>query len=213
MRAFQRRSVGIMGAACAVAFGISACGSSHSAKTAQGRTTTAAPATQTKVAAAVPPPSPRLRIVFPRSGARVATTLTIHVSVRGVAATGASALKYVLDGSLTRLGSARLTYRALAPGDHHVLVSLAGRPSVKARVKFTVPAPAAAAPAIPAATPTSSAPPPPTPATAPAPPPSTTPAPSPAPTPPASGGIPQGANAGDADGDNHGAPSDGDGNI
>jgi hypothetical protein len=26
-------------------------------------------------------------------------------------------------------------------------------------------------------------------------------------------GIPQGANAGDADGDNHGGPSDGDGNI
>jgi len=28
-----------------------------------------------------------------------------------------------------------------------------------------------------------------------------------------SSGIPQGPNAGDADGDNHGGPSDGDGNI
>jgi hypothetical protein len=38
-------------------------------------------------------------------------------------------------------------------------------------------------------------------------------APAPAPPPAPSGGIPQGPNAGDADSDNHGGPSDGDGNI
>jgi predicted lipoprotein with Yx(FWY)xxD motif len=57
-----------------------------------------------------------------------------------------------------------------------------------------------------------------TPPPAPAPPPATTPAPKPAappaakPNPPAASGIPQNG-GGDDDGDNHGAPSDGDGNI
>jgi hypothetical protein len=76
----------------------------------------------------------------------------------------------------------------------------------------TTPAPANTTPATVAATPTQTTPPPPPPTTTHA-----APTPAPAPTPttpkPASGGIPQGPNAGDADRDNHGGPTDGDGQI
>ena len=211
MRVCRLRPLVITCATSVLAAAISACGSSHSSTAADAATSPAAvpSAPHTTTAPAAPPPAPRLRIVSPRPEARVAPTLTIRVSLTGAAATGVKALRYVLDGSLTRLGSVRLTFHGLAPGDHHLVVALASRAATNARVSFIVPAPVVPAPVAPtpAPTQTSSAPPPP----ASTPPPATSTTPAPAPTP--SGGIPQGPNAGDADGDNHGGPSDGDGNL
>jgi hypothetical protein len=123
--------------------------------------------------------------------------------------------RYVLDGTLVRLGSARLTFHGLAFGRHHLTVMLASLRSVRTTRTFIVPQPAAAAQASGASQATTSSAS--SPATAPAaaapPPAATTPAPAPTPAPPPTSGIPQGANAGDADGDNHGGTSDGDGNI
>jgi hypothetical protein len=87
-----------------------------------------------------------------------------------------------------------LTFRDLVPGHHRLLVALVSHPSIRATVSFTV----------------IGQPPPPVQVTAP-PPQVTAPPPAPAPVP--NSGIPQGPNAGDADSDNHGGPSDGDGNI
>lgn len=183
-----------MGAAAALALSASACGSGHaSPRTTAPTAATAAPTTTT----ATPPPAPvHLRIVSPRRGAHVKSTLTVRVSLTGSGPH--AALKYVLDGRFTHLGSSRVTFRDLAPGQHHLVVFLASRPSVRAKVSFTVPAPP------PPPTPTTSAAPPPT--TSAAPPPPTTQAPPP-------NSIPQGANAGDGDADNHGGPTDGDGNV
>jgi hypothetical protein len=152
-----------------------------------------------------------LRIISPRRGAHAAPNLTIRVAVTGASAGGSRALQYVLDGRLTRLGSARLTFHDLAPGQHHLLVALLARPATRATVSFTVPAPPQPSPAPASA---SSSPQPAAPAPAPTAPssPMTQPPAAP-PAPPPSAGIPQGANAGDGDADNHGAPSDGDGNI
>jgi hypothetical protein len=124
----------------------------------------------------------------------------VRVALSGAAA-GSDALRYVLDGRLTRRGSRLLTYHDLAPGHHHLLVSLASNRGVHVATVFTVPAPPS----------------PPVPAPAPAPPPATmtTPPPTaaaPAPAPPPVSGIPQG-DGGDRDGDNNGGPSDGDGDI
>jgi hypothetical protein len=122
---------------------------------------------------------------------------------------GVRALKYVLDGAFTRYGAIEVTFHGLAPGPHHLLVTLVSRPSVRASVIFTVAAPVVAPAQVPATT--SAAP---APATqVPSPAPASPPAAAPAPTPMVSSGIPQGPNAGDADRDNHGGPSDGDGSI
>lgn len=211
MRADELRGLVMMGA---VALAVSACGSSHASTTTHGATPTAAAAASptTSVASVTPPRAPHLRIVSPRPGARVTPTLTIRVSLSSAAVAGPHAFRYVLDGSLTRVGSRRLTFRGLAPGAHHVLVALAKRPSVKAHVSFIVPASVTPAPA-PAPTTTSTPPPTTTAASTPPPAPATTQATAPAPSPAPSGGIPQGAGAGDDDSDNHGGPSDGDGNI
>jgi hypothetical protein len=203
-----------MAASVLTAFAVTACGGSgHPAATPQTTAAaTTAPAT-TSTAPAVPAPAPHIRIIAPRSGAATAQTLTVRLSLSGGAGIPHT-FRYVLDGTDVRLGSARLTFHGLAFGRHHLTVMLASRHSVKATRSFVVPTPT------PAAAPTStqaSAPAAPTPTTASAPAtspaPAATPAPAPTPAPSTSGNIPQGPSAGDADSDNHGAPSDGDGNI
>jgi hypothetical protein len=212
MSASQLRGFVITCATSAVVLAITACGSSRPSSTAHATTSPDAVAsTPTTTASPALARPPGLRIVAPRRGAHVTPTLTIRVSLTGATAAGPRALEYLLDGTLTRLGSSRLTFHGLAPGDHHLVVAVASRPAIRARVSFTIPAPAApAAPAPAAPTPVPA-----TTSSAPASTPTPTPMPSTtqAPAPPPSGGIPQGPNAGDADGDNHGGPSDGDGNI
>ena len=222
------KALALLVAGTVAAMAVAGCGGSRH-RTAHPKTTavavTGAPAStsvpaSTSTTAPAPARPPRLRIIAPHPGATVSQTLTIRLSLIGAGAPGAAAFRYVLDGTLVRLGSARLTFHGLAFGRHHLTVMLASRRSVSATRSFTVPAP----PAVPAtaaspATTSSAAGPAPAPApaasspsamtTAP-PPPATTPVPAPA---PASSGIPQGPTAGDADGDNHGAASDGDGNI
>jgi hypothetical protein len=212
MKAKRLRGLVPVGAALAVVLAVTACGSSHSSTASDATKTATALATAPTTTAAPAPPArvPQLRILAPHRGAVVARNLTVRVSVTGATPVGRRALKYVLDGSLTRVGSARLTYQGLAPGDHHLLVALVSRPSVRASVSFNVPAPAPPPTAAPATTSSAPASTPPTPTPPPAP--STMQAPAPPPPAP-SGGIPQGPNAGDADSDNHGGPSDGDGNI
>ncbi len=189
---------------------IAACGSGTTHHTnALAAATTHSTATTTATAPR-PDVDPHLRILAPRNKAHVTQTMTVHVSVSGGKATGSHAFKYVLDGKLTRLGPARVTYAGLTPGTHRLLVSLVAQPSVRAVVAFTVTAP----PAPPAPTTTTTAPTPPSPTTtapAPNPPPPTTATPPPSPPPPTSC-IPQ-HGGGDGDHDNHGAPSDGDGCI
>jgi hypothetical protein len=205
------RGLTLICASAAVALVISACGSSRSPSSSSQSQTNGASVAGPPATTAAPAPLPlaaRLRILAPRRGASAASTLTVRVSLTGATAAGSRAFKYVLDGSLTRLGSARLSYHDLAAGQHHLLVALASRPSVSARVSFSVPVP----PPRPAG-PSSAATPPASTTAAPPPPPSSTQAAAPATTPAPSGGIPQGANAGDADSDNQGGPSDGDGNI
>jgi hypothetical protein len=192
---------------------LTACGTGQSSSqstpastAAASASTTAASASTTTTsagtAAPLPPPA-HLRILAPRGQSHIDRTVAVHVALTGAHAAGSRAFRYVLDGSFTRVGPARLTLHDVVPGHHHLVVALASRPSVKAIATFFVTAPAPTPPAAPASV--SSSPPPATMTTAPAP----TPAPSPAP----SSGIPQGPSAGDADGDNHGGPSDGDGNI
>jgi hypothetical protein len=194
----------------------SGCGGGSAAMTSTAR----APVATSAITAAKPAsaPTPHLSIRSPRMGAHTASTLTVHVALSG-ATNGAQRFRYVLDRRLARSGSARLTFHGLAPGRHRLEVLSAADSTVSASTTFTVrapapvaiPAPARAQPTVSTAAPapTTTAPPPRTPspskATAPAPP-KTSP-------PPASGGIPQGPNAGDGDGDNSGGPSDGDGNI
>jgi hypothetical protein len=147
---------------------------------------------------------PHLSILSPRAGAHTASTLTVRVALSG-ATNGAQRFRYVLDRRLTRFGPARLTFHDLAPGRHSLEVLLATTGTARASTTFTVRAPAHVASPAPAQTqPTVSTP---------APAPTTTAPPPKASPPPSSGGIPQGPNAGDGDGDNNGAPSDGDGNL
>ena len=150
-----------------------------------------------------PARKPRLRILSPRAGTTTKSTVAVRVALAGAHIAGSGAVKYVLDGSITRTGSTRLTFTGLAPGDHHLVVSLTANRSVKAAVAFAVAVP----PAPPVTTMTTAVPTPPATTRTSALPPATTT------TPAAGNGIPQGPNAGDGDGDNHGAPSDGDGNI
>lgn len=214
------RKTRMAGGALTLALVASACGAS-AAQHVKMTHATAASAT-VKATPARQPADPRLRVASPRSGARVGQTVTVHVSLTDGSASGSRAYKYVLDAKLTRFGSNRLTFHGLTPGVHHVKVSLVSHPAAHASVTFTVRAPVvptapvttqtapttttAPAPTTPAApAPTTPAPAPPTHTT-------TKPAPPPPPPPPPTGGIPQ-HNGGDMDGDNNGAPSDGDGNI
>jgi hypothetical protein len=196
---------------------VSGCGGGSSAMTTTTRASVAAPATT--VAKPASAPTPRLSIISPRVGAHTASTLTVRVALSGASTGGAQRFRYVLDRRLTRSGSARLTFHDLAPGRHRLEVLSAADSTVRTSTTFTVRAPAPVAVPVPVQTqPTVSAPAPaPTTTTAPPriPPPTKTTAPAPpkASPPPSSGGIPQGPNAGDGDGDNNGEPSDGDGNI
>jgi hypothetical protein len=211
----RRWRLALMCASPALALAISACGSSHAASPSHAQTTRVAAASATTKSAAPDPPPPvaHLRIISPRRGAHTAPNLTVRVAVTGASASGSRAFMYVLDGTLSRRGSARLTFHDLAPGRHHLLVALLARRSTRATVSFTVAAPppppspgpaSSAQPSTPALAPPTAAPPPP---------PTMTQPPAPTPAPPPSMGIPQGLNAGDGDADNNGAPSDGDGNV
>jgi hypothetical protein len=195
--------------ALALALTASACGgssdsSSTSSSSSAAAVTSSAAATASTTAAASAAAKPRahLRILSPRAGARSGETLTVRVALSGAAA-GSDPLRYVLDGRLTRRGSRLLTYHDLAPGHHHLQVSLVSNRGVHKSTVFTVPAPPPPPAPAPAAAPT------PPPATMTMPPPATMTAP---PSPPPVSGIPQG-DGGDHDGDNNGSASDGDGNI
>jgi hypothetical protein len=127
----------------------------------------------------------------------------VRVAVSGAGGTGADGIRYVLDGLLTRRGSARLTFTDLASGRHRLTVVLVSNGGVRAATVFTVPTPPP--PPAPAAAPASTSPPAPSAAPLSAPAPMTAPAPA-----PMTSGIPQN-NGGDMDGDNNGGVSDGDG--
>jgi hypothetical protein len=130
-----------LAASSVLALAVSACGAGHSVAPTKTADATTARATISATTPAPPPPPPRLRILSPRRGANAAQTLTVRVSLTGATPAGHKAFKYVLDGTLTRLDSDRLTYHDLAPGHHQLLVSLDSRHSVKASTSFTVPAP------------------------------------------------------------------------
>jgi hypothetical protein len=196
-------------------FAASGCGGGTSTIKTPATVTQASNAPQPAVAA----PVRHLSIVSPRAGAHTAATLTVRVKLTGTATNGAQPFRYVLDRRVTRSGSDGLTFHNLAPGRHRLeVIWPSASPShvattfiVRAPARVVVPVPAQAQPA--ASTPIlppSTSPPPRT-----SPPTKTTTAPaSPQASPPQSnGGIPQGPNAGDGDGDNNGGPSDGDGNL
>jgi hypothetical protein len=194
------------GISVAAGFALGGCGSSAGpvAKVTQSTGASSTPATPVAV---VRPP--RLRILSPKRDSHTGTTVTVSVLLTGSPAGGSRLLRYVLDGSLTRGGPARLTFHGLAPGRHRLEAMLNDDRSVRGGVAFTVsaPAPIAAlpvAPSEPAPSQTTASP---SPATAP----SQTAPPVSTPKPPPSTGIPQGG-GGDGDGDNSGGPSDGDGN-
>ena len=204
---------GRLGGACAAfALGLllAGCGGGSSSTTAS-KTTAATPRTPASTAAV----SPRLLILTPRRGAHTDQSLTVRVRLGGATPTIRHLFRYVLDGRIARLGSARLTFHELVPGRHRLLVMLADDRSVRASSFFFVRAPTPVTAPEPAPTTTATTQ---TPETTPAPTPapsqtttrSATPAPTPAP--PSTGGIPQG-NGGDRDSDNNGGPSDGDGNF
>lgn len=206
----RARPLLVAGALGMLTLGIGGCGSSHSSARTTAASVTPAGTTQiTATTATTPAPATarslpaHLRILAPRPLAQLDQTVAVHVSVTGAMGTGTRSFRYVLDGRLTRRGSTRLTFTGVVPGHHHLLVALVSHPSVNATAAFTVLAPPAP-PQAPSVAPMTSA----------APRPATPPTPS-GPSAPmmSTGGIPQGPNAGDADGDNRGGPSDGDGNI
>jgi hypothetical protein len=201
---------------------VAACGATHSA------TTISAPSTSPAAAHAAPAAMhPRIAFVSPRPHARVGSAL--HVRVHR---SEAGRVRFVLDGHNVRVTAATtLVYRHLAPGAHRLQAELlpasgtspAATASVDFRVRRSLPPPSPVTPAgagtgspapapAPVATQTTASPPPPpatttTPAASPPPPPAATTTPAAPPT-----GIPQNG-GGDGDSDNHGAPSDGDGNV
>jgi hypothetical protein len=201
--------------ACSLAaLGLTACGNSKSTSTSTAATvpsavTSTAAASTATTAVVRRAPAPHLRILAPRHQAHLEQTVAVRVALTGAKASGPRAFRYVLDGRFTRFGPPRLTFHDIVPGRHHLIVALASHPSARATSSFFVTAPAQAATPSTATSMSSTMPPP----TTSAPPPATIPEPVPPPTPVPSGGIPQGPNAGDADGDNRGGASDGDGNI
>lgn len=182
-------------------------GASTSSKTSVAARTSASVVQSSPARAPASAPVAHLSILSPRAGAHTASTLTVRVALSGARSGATPRFRYVLDRRLTRFGSARLTFHDLVPGRHRLEVISTAASPIRATTTFTVRAPAPVAvptqaqPTVstPVPTPTTTTPP----ATE-----TTTPAP-----PQSSGGIPQGANAGDGDSDNHGGPSDGDGNI
>ncbi len=213
------RAIGPLCLGVTVALAVSGCGGSGSGKSASAAThaTTRTSSTQAPISV----PMPRLSILSPRRGAHTGATLTVRVAVRNAPKSGARRFRYVLDRRLTRFGSSRLTFHDLAPGRHHLLVLMTNN-AAHARTTFTVRAPAPAVVQAPpseaqsttsTSTPAEPAPVAPQPAKAAPPPAEPTPPPATSTPSPQGGGIPQGPNAGDGDGDNHGAPSDGDGNV
>jgi hypothetical protein len=206
---------GWLGLSLGLIFAASGCGG--------GTSTIKAPAaTQASNAPqpAVTAPVRHLSIVSPRAGAHTAATLAVRVKLTGTATSGAPRFRYVLDHRLTRSGSDRLTFHSLAPGCHRLEVIWSGASPSHTATMFIVRAPAHVVVPVPAqAQPTASTPIPPPTCTSPpprtSPPTKTTTAPAPpqASPPQSNGGIPQGPNAGDGDGDNNGGPSDGDGNL
>ena len=195
----------------AIALGAAGCGGSSYATrssspstatptTATPTTAAATTATATPARAAVAPPS--LRILLPARGALTAATVSVRVVVHRAPA-GAQ-LRYVLDSGRPQPARPRFTLNGLAPGRHRLVVFLAADRAVRTATTFDVQPPPAP---VPAATAPVQAPP----TTTPAPPPPTTTTTTSAPPPPTNP-IPQ-HNGGDADGDNNGAPSDGDGNV
>jgi hypothetical protein len=185
------RSRSLIGTSATLAAGLALAGcggAGHATKVTQP--TSAAPSAKAPVA--VPPV--RLRILSPKAGAHTGTKLTVRVLLTGSSPGHPPSLRYVLDGAVTRRGSAQLTFQALRPGRHRLEVTLTQDRRIRAGSVFTVRLP----PSVKAA-----------PVAAPEPAPivtTTSPPPSP------SGGIPQGG-GGDGDGDNSGGPSDGDGNV
>jgi hypothetical protein len=119
--------------------------------------------------------------------------------------------RYLLDGREARRGSAHLTFDELAPGAHHLVVTLVNDAGVHAVSSFVVRAPTPVPAAEPAQVTTATTPAP-APAATRAEPPMSRPAAKPSTPAPSSAGIPQG-NGGDQDEDNNGGPSDGDGNV
>jgi hypothetical protein len=211
--ALGRFRAGPLGVSLVLIFAAGGCGGATGAPaTVKQATNAAQPATAAPVR--------HLSILSPRVGAHTAPTLTVRVRLTGTATSGAQRFRYELDHRLTRSGADRLTFHDLAPGRHRLEVIWASADPSRAATTFTVrapapvtvPAPAQAQPtaSTPATSPASTTPPPststPTQTSAAPPPPQTSP-------PPSGGGIPQGPNAGDGDGDNKGGPSDGDGNL
>jgi hypothetical protein len=190
---------------------LAACGATHST---------------TSTSRAIAPPSPpaanaaahaSIAFLSPRAGAHVGST--VHVRIHR---SEAGRVRFILDGRSQHLtGASTIVYRHLRPGEHRVraelLVASGQGSAATAVVRFRVRSPHITAPAAP----------PPVTTTAPAPPPAVTTTATPtvttqtappvqtqttaAPPAPATG-IPQNG-GGDDDADNHGAPSDGDGNI
>jgi hypothetical protein len=210
----------VTGATTSLAVGVllTGCGSSGGAKSASA-TQPVAPTTAAATSATTATATPAsLRILAPAAGSNTGSNVTVHVRVSG-GSSGRPALRYLLDGRLSRRGSTQLTYRELAPGRHTVVVSLVGDGSVRSARSFVVRAPAPPPPEPAHTTPAE-----PAPTTQmgseherSAPPPEPKPEPKQAPpetkpSPPEGGGIPQGG-GGDGDGDNSGGPSDGDGNV
>jgi hypothetical protein len=193
-------ALALVATACGGSSGSASAGKSSTAanSSSAAATSSSATASTTAAASAAAVAHPHLRILAPRAGARSGETLTVRIAVTGASASP-DALRYVLDGKLTRRGARRLTYHDLAPGHHHLLVSLVSNRGVHESTVFTVPAPPPPPQPVAAPTPT---------ATMAAPPPTTATTPM---APPVSG-IPQG-DGGDQDGDNNGGSSDGDGDI
>ena len=124
------------------------------ARSAGSRRPPSAPATvstPTTTRTTTPKPAPRLEIVTPRTRAHLDQTVAVRVSLTGATLAGSQSLRYVLDGAVTRLEAARLTFHGVVSGHHHLRVALISRPSVRANATFTVlaPPPATAVPPAP----------------------------------------------------------------
>lgn len=196
----------------AIFLGLAAAGCGASATS---TTTTQSTASRSQPAAARVP-ALHVRILSPRSGAATGTVVTVRVSVSQAGQSRKPRLSYALDRHSLRSHGGRVVLRGLTAGRHHLVVTVPGSPAARATAVFHVVPPRPVSPAAATATApqptvtTTTAPPP---QTSTSPPPATTTTTAPAATPPpATGGIPQNG-GGDGDGDNHGAPSDGDGNI
>ena len=208
------RAVGAL-VALGVALVVSACGGGSSSSSSAPATTTQAAAVSSTTSAA---PKPRLKTLSPRAGSHTGSNVTVRVALVNGKATGPKPFRYVLDGQ-TRFGQRRLVLHGVKPGRHQLIVTLVDDRAVRSETPFVVKAPPPPPPpVVTTSAPTATAPPPAT-TTAPSPPTTTAPPPTaaapPPPTttsPPSGGGIPQGG-GGDGDGDNSGAPSDGDGSI